>query len=132
VPLKAMGFDVVFNLLLMMLGNPIYILAASTVGYMIFNTLNLIAGYLLRKDAPAAARPYRAPATMIRLGIVFAAVNFVLLFVGAPSWGWKYVGLGWGIVLAGIVIYYYRRWSDRRIAAGAAIGLAGIPKRPEP
>jgi len=35
----------------MMLGNPIYILAASTVGYMIFNTLNLIAGYLLRKDA---------------------------------------------------------------------------------
>jgi hypothetical protein len=24
----------------------------------------------------------------------------VLLFVGAPSWGWSYVGLGWLIVLA--------------------------------
>jgi amino acid transporter len=131
VPLKAMGFDVVFNLLLMMLGNPIYILAASTVGYMIFNTLNLIAGYLLRKDAPAAARPYQAPLTMIRLGIVFAAVNFVLLFVGAPSWGWKYVGLGWAIVLAGVVIYYYRTWSDRRIAGRAAVGMATLSHRPE-
>jgi amino acid transporter len=131
VPLKAMGFDVVFNLLLMMLGNPIYILAASTVGYMIFNTLNLIAGYLLRKDAPAAERPYHAPVTMIRLGVVLAAVNFVLLFVGAPSWGWKYVGLGWAIVLAGIVIYYYRAWSDRRVATRAAVGMATMPQRPE-
>src|SRR3990170_1680601 len=91
VPMRAMGFDVVFNLFLMMLGNPIYILAASTIGYMVFNSLNLIAGYLLRKDAPDAARPYRAPVTMLRLGIVLAAVNFMLLFVGAPSWGWKYV-----------------------------------------
>ena len=132
VPLKAMGFDVVFNLLLMMLGNPIYILAASTVGYMIFNTLNLIAGYLLRKDAPDAARPYRAPTSMIRLGIVFAAVNFVLLFVGAPSWGWKYVGLGWLIVLAGIAIYYYRAWTDRRLPGRVAIGMPALPRRPEP
>ena len=129
VPLKAMGFDVAFNLVLMMLGNPIYILAASTVGYMIFNVLNLVAGYLLRKDAPAATRPYRAPTTMIRLGVVLAAVNLVLLFVGAPSWGWSYVGLGWLIVLLGIVIYYCRAWSDRRraterVAVGAA-PLAG-------
>ncbi len=120
VPLKAMGFDVLFNLVLMLIGNPIYILAASTVGYVVFNSLNLIAGYLLRKDAAAAERPYRAPITMIRLGVVFAAVNFVLLFVGAPSWGWKYVGIGWGIVLVGIAIYYYRAWSDRRIAATQA------------
>jgi len=126
VPLKAMGFDVEFNLLLMMLGNPIYILAASTVGYMIFNTLNLIAGYLLRKDAPAATRPYRAPVTMIRLGVVFAAVNLVLLFVGAPSWGWSYVGLGWLIVLAGIAIYYYRAWSDRRVPERATVAAATL------
>ncbi len=132
VPLKAMGFDVVFNLFLMMLGNPIYILAASTVGYMIFNTLNLVAGYLLRKDAQAAQRPYRAPVTMIRLGVVLAAVNLVLLFVGAPSWGWKYVGLGWLIVLAGIVIYYYRSWSDRRIAGQAPASVATLAGRQEP
>jgi amino acid transporter len=131
VPLKAMGFDVVFNLFLMMLGNPIYILAASTVGYMIFNTLNLVAGYLLRKDAPAARRPYRAPVIMIRLGVVLAAVNLVLLFVGAPSWGWSYVGLGWLIVLSGIVIYFYRSWSDRRIPAREAAAAAALARGEE-
>jgi hypothetical protein len=99
---------------LMLLGNPIYILAASTIGYMVFNTLNLVAGYLLRKDAAEVARPYRAPVAIIRTGVVLAGGNLVLLFVGAPSWGWKYVGLGWLIVLAGVVIYYYRQWSDRR------------------
>jgi len=69
------------------------------------------------KDAPLAERPYTAPLIMIRLGVVFAAVNFVLLFVGSPSWGWKYIGIGWAIVLAGIVIYYARAWNDRRVAA---------------
>jgi amino acid transporter len=117
VPLRAMGFDVVFNLILMLIGNPIYIIAASTVGYMVFNVLNITTGYLLRKDAPLAERPYTAPLIMIRLGVVFAAVNFVLLFVGSPSWGWKYIGIGWAIVLAGIVIYYARAWNDRRVAA---------------
>jgi amino acid transporter len=122
VPLRAMGFDVVFNLVLMLIGNPIYILAASTVGYMVFNVLNLVAGYLLRKDAPDAERPYWAPLTMIRLGIVFAAANFVFLFVGAPSWGWKYIGIGWAIVLFGIVVWYWRAWSDRRLTQSAPVG----------
>jgi len=124
VPLRAMSFDIAFNLVLMLLGNPIYILAASTIGYMVFNSLNLMAGYLLRKDAPDAARPYRAPVIMIRLGVVLAAGNFVLLFVGAPSWGWKYVGLGWLIVVAGVAIYYYRSWSDRRREAQAPLVVA--------
>jgi len=119
-----MSFDIAFNLVLMLLGNPIYILAASTIGYMVFNSLNLMAGYLLRKDAPDAARPYRAPVIMIRLGVVLAAGNFVLLFVGAPSWGWKYVGLGWLIVVAGVAIYYYRSWSDRRREAQAPLVVA--------
>ena len=100
---------------------------------MVFNTLNLIAGYLLRKDAPLAERPYRAPVAMLRLGIVLAAVNFVLLFAGAPAWGWSAVGTGWGIVLAGVVFYYWRMWSDRRRLAPArpAVGLATIRHRPD-
>ena len=125
VPLKAMTFDVAINMVLMLLGNPIYILAASTIGYMVFNSLNLVAGYLLRKDAPAAERPYRAPLTMVRLGVALAAVNLVLLFIGAPSWGWKYVGLGWAIVFAGIVIYYWRAAADRRAPGARAVGASG-------
>ena len=91
---------------------------------MVFNSLNLVAGYLLRKDAPSAERPYRAPLAMVRLGVALAAVNVVLLFIGAPSWGWKYVGLGWAIVFAGIGIYYWRAAADRRAPAAQAVGAS--------
>lgn len=131
VPVKAMGFDMAVNIFLMMLGNPIYILAASTIGYMVFNSLDLVVAHMLRRDAPDVERAYKAPRIMIRLGVLFASVNFILLFVGAPSWGWKAVGTGWGITIAGVAIYFYRVYIDKRSAMGAGgtqapLGPAGV------
>jgi amino acid transporter len=114
VPVRAMGFDVVFNLFLMLLGNPVAILAASTVGYMVTNVLDLIGGRMLRKNTEGIEAPYRAPNAIMALALPFAAVNFVLLFLGGPSWGWDAVGLGWAIVLVSIPVYLYRHWSDSR------------------
>lgn len=114
VPVRAMGFDVVFNLFLMLLGNPVAILAASTVGYMVTNVLDLLGGRMLRKNTEGIEAPYRAPNAVMALAIPFAAVNFILLFLGGPSWGWDAVGLGWGIVLVSIPVYLYRHWSDSR------------------
>jgi amino acid transporter len=114
VPVRAMGFDVVFNLFLMLLGNPVAILAASTVGYMVTNVLDLLGGRMLRKNTEGIDAPYRAPKAIMALAIPFAAVNFVLLFLGGPSWGWDSVALGWAIVLVSIPVYLYRQWSDSR------------------
>jgi amino acid transporter len=111
VPTRAMGFDVAVNLVLMCLGTPIAILAASTVGYMLTNILDLLGGWMLRRDTKAAGieAPYRAPGWIMRLAPVLAGFNFILLFVGAPSWGWGAVGLGWAIVLLSIPLYLYRQ-----------------------
>ena len=114
VPSRAMGFDVAVNLLLMSLGTPIAILAASTVGYMITNIIDLVGGWLLDRDTARMAVPYRAPRAIMRLAPVLAGFNFVLLFAGGPSWGWGPVALGWGIVLLSIPLYLYRQWSDAR------------------
>ena len=127
VPVRAMGFDVVFNLFLMLLGNPVAILAASTVGYMVTNVLDLISGRMLRTNTEGIEAPYRAPNAIMALAIPFAAVNFVLLFLGGPSWGWDAVGLGWAIVLVSIPVYLYRQWSDSRGGAGPP-----APSRAEP
>ncbi len=124
VPVRAMGFDVVFNLFLMLLGNPVAILAASTVGYMVTNVLDLIGGRMLRKNTEGIEAPYRAPSAIMALAIPFAALNFVLLFLGGPSWGWDAVGLGWAIVLVSIPVYLYRQWSDSRQ------GVAPSPTEP--
>ncbi len=120
VPLKAMWYDVVVNLILMLLGSVAYVLAASTIGYMVSNVLELNAGWLARRDAPNARRPYRAPKVLMNLGLLWAAINFVLLFVGAPLWGWGAVGLGWAIVASGLVLYGYRTWQDRQAGRLAA------------
>ncbi len=117
VPTRAMGFDVAVNLLLMMLGTPIAILAASTVGYMITNILDLLGGWMLDKDTRQMSVPYRAPRAIIRLAPALAGFNFLLLFGGAPTWGWGPVALGWGIVLLSIPLYLYRQWSDGRAPA---------------
>ncbi len=116
VPARAMGFDVGVNLFLMLLGTPISILAASTVGYMITNILDLSGGWLLDRDTRRMEVPYRAPRAIMRMAPVLAGFNFVLLFAGGPSWGWGAVALGWGIVLLAIPLYLYRRWADARPA----------------
>lgn len=114
VPTRAMGFDVGVNLLLMLLGTPISILAASTVGYMITNILDLSGGWLLNRDTRKMEVPYRAPRLIMRLAPTLAGFNFVLLFCGGPSWGWGAVALGWGIVLLSIPLYLYRQWADNK------------------
>ena len=43
-PLRAMATDLVFNLILLMLSDNIFVLAASNVAYMIFIFMNLNAG----------------------------------------------------------------------------------------
>jgi hypothetical protein len=98
----------------MLLGNPVAILAASTVGYMVTNVLDLIGGRILRRGTEGIEAPYRAPTAIMALAIPFAAVNFVLLFLGGPSWGWDAVALGWAIVLVSMPVYLYRQWSDSR------------------
>jgi amino acid transporter len=114
VPTRAMGFDIGVNLLLMLLGTPISILAASTVGYMITNILDLSGGWLLDKDTRKMQVPYRAPRAIMRAAPVLAGFNFLLLFAGGPSWGWGAVALGWGIVLLSIPLYLYRQWADNK------------------
>ena len=60
-PTRAMWTDLGFNLILLMMSDYLFILAASNVGYIIFNFLNLNAGWIHRMDRPNWERPYRAP-----------------------------------------------------------------------
>ncbi len=125
VPDRAMIFDVIVNLFLMLLNVPIAILAASTVGYMVNNCLDLIAGYLLRRDRPTARRPWKAPAVMIRIGLVLSGLNFIFLVFGSYTWGWDAIIIGTIIVLLAIPIYYYRRNVEDRRLPTVAIEPAG-------
>lgn len=113
-PTRAMWTDLSFNLVLLLLSDTVFVLAASTVCYMIFNFLNLNAGWMHRVDNAARPRPYRAPTVLIALGTVLAFVNALLLGWGAAVWGGG--ALIFGLVGAAIIVpvFAYRHYVQDR------------------
>jgi amino acid transporter len=134
-PTRAMWTDLAFNLFLLAIasdaGGYFFILAVSNVGYIIFNFLNLNAGWIHRIDSGHIERPYRAPTILIAIGTVLAFVNLVFLGAGAKVWGYGNVTLWAGLIFAALIIpvFIFRhymqdggRFPDQALAD---LGLAG-------
>jgi amino acid transporter len=86
-PTYAMWTDLAFNLLLLSMSNYVFVLAVSNCNYLIFNFLNLNAGWIHRLDNSRVKRPWRCPTWLLALGTVLAYVNAFLLGAGANVWG---------------------------------------------
>lgn len=86
-PSSAMWTNLVINLILLSMSDYVFLLAASNVGYIIFNFLNLNAGWIHRMDRANWDRPYRAPTTLIVIGTLLAYFNLLLMGMGANVWG---------------------------------------------
>jgi amino acid transporter len=109
-PTRAMWTDLGFNLLLLLLSDYVFVLAASNVGYIIFNFLNLNSGWIHRMDRPDWARPFRAPTIILGIGIFLSFVNMALMGLGADIYG---AGtLTAGLVFAALIIpvFVYRHY----------------------
>ncbi len=114
-PTAAMWTDLVFNLVLLAIAASdatayYFILAVSNCGYIIFNFLNLNAGWIHRIDSGHVARPYKAPTIILALGTIFAFVNVV--FMGAGAKVWNPVALWAGLIFAALIIpvFCYRHY----------------------
>jgi hypothetical protein len=78
---------------------------------MIFNFLNLNAGWIHRIDSGHVERPWKAPNWLIGLNTVLAFVNALFLGAGAKVWGYS-TALWVGFVLAALIIpvFAYRHY----------------------
>ena len=114
-PTGAMWTDFVFNLFLLALASDVggyfYVLAISNVGYILFNFLNLNAGWIHRIDSPNMERPWKAPAVLIGVNTVLAFVNALFLGAGAKVWGYSNA-LWAGLFFAALIIpvFCYRHY----------------------
>jgi amino acid transporter len=114
-PTRAMWTDLVFNLFLLAIASDAagyyFILAVSNVGYIIFNFLNLNAGWMHRVDSGHIERPYRAPTWLIGLNTILAFVNAVFMGAGAKVWGYSNA-LWVGFIFAALIIpvFAYRHY----------------------
>jgi amino acid transporter len=114
-PTRAMWTDLVFNLIVLAIASAdatsfFFILAVSNCGYIIFNFLNLNAGWIHRIDNGHIARPWRAPNWLLGVGAVFAFVNAI--FMGAGAKVWNPSALWAGLVAAALIIpvFWFRHY----------------------
>jgi amino acid transporter len=110
VPTYAMWTDLGVNLVLLLMSDYIFVLAVSNCNYMIFNFLNLNAGWIHRKDNARVPRPFKAPLPLFIGGTCMAYVNVFLLGAGANAWGKGTLLAGWVSALIAIPVFYYRHY----------------------
>lgn len=101
-PTNAMWTDLGFNMILLLMSDYIFVLAVSNVCYIIFNFLNLNAGWIHRIDNKDVHRPWRAPSVLLFAGTALAYVNVFAMGGGADVWGKR--TLITGLVAAALII----------------------------
>jgi amino acid transporter len=113
-PVGAMLTNLVFNLFLLLLSDSVFIIGAANVGYLIFNFLNLNAGWIHRLDRPRQERPWRAPTWLLGAGAVLSFANLAFMGFGADVYG---AGtLLTGLVFAALIVpvFIYRHFIQDR------------------
>jgi signal transduction histidine kinase/amino acid transporter/ActR/RegA family two-component response regulator len=106
------GMAVVF----LLIGDPIWLIAAANLTYLIGIGMPSVAVWLLRRNEPEMTRPYRAPAGTIVLGLFAAGVWALTTVLGFQQFGLPTVLAGIAFAYSGTVLYAWRKMLDRRKA----------------
>jgi amino acid transporter len=116
VPSRALWVTMVVNLLILVfVGNPVAILVASNIGYILAITLAVIGFLLLRRDRPSWPRPIRLGRAWVPVAVAVAAFNATILLAGATNPGLSHAGgtkevlIGLLLLSFGAVLFVYRQ-----------------------
>jgi amino acid transporter len=122
VPARAMFFNVLASLVVVLLGGAVEIYSFSNVGY-VFSFLPVLVGYyLLRRDRPNARRPFKLPEPFKYVALALAVLFGIIWLYGGIMYSTIfdteiYYFLGWAVLLAYLPLYLYRtRVEDPRMA----------------
>lgn len=122
-PWAATVFTAVMAIIFLLIGDPVWLIAAANLTYLIGIALPNVAVWLLRRSQPEAPRPYRAPKGTIVLGLIAAGVWGLSVVLGFQQFGLITVIVGFVFAYSGSAAYAWRKFSDRRKA-----GLPGIAR----
>ncbi|ATU08631.1 APC family permease [Methanohalophilus portucalensis] len=115
-PIVAMVVIGLFNLLLISMGTPTAILAASAIGYTCANGISLFA-YVKAKLNPEMAaldRPFKAPTGWKNIALLFGIFNIPLCLVGVVylnslEVGWTSTWVGFIVLALYLPMWFYSR-----------------------
>jgi amino acid transporter len=109
-PSNAMLTDLCFNLILLLMSDSVFVIGAANVGYMIFNFLNLNAGWIHRLDRPRQERPWRAPNWVLAVGAALSFVNLAFMGFGADVYGVGTLSTGLGFCALIVPVFIFRHY----------------------
>ena len=109
------------SIIFLLIGDPIWLIAAANFTYLIGICLPSVAVWLLRRDKPQMERPYRAPLGFINLGLIAAIAWGLSAILGLQQFGLPTVMFGLVFAYSGAALYALRKFNDRREQ-----GLPGI------
>ena len=98
----------------LMLGDPVWLIAAANLAYLIGIAMPSVAVYLLRHNEPDLPRPFRAPRGAIALGVGAAIMWLLTVVFGFQQFGLPTVVIGISFACSGSLLYAWRKFSDRR------------------
>ena len=109
-PTNAMLTNLAFNFLLLLLSDTVFVIGAANIGYLIFNFLNLNAGWIHRFDRPRQERPWRAPTWILAAGAILSFVNLAFMGFGADVYGSGTLLIGLAFAALIIPVFIYRHY----------------------
>jgi diguanylate cyclase (GGDEF)-like protein len=107
--LLTAGMAIIF----LMMGVPIWMIAAANFTYLISVCMPNIAAWLLRRNLPDATRPYCAPRGTIILGLAASAIWLLSAILGFQQFGLPTVLFGLALAYSGAALYAWRVIEDR-------------------
>ncbi len=113
-PWAATALTASASIIFLVMGDPVWIIAAANFTYLIGICMPNIAAWLLRRDQPDAVRPYRAPRGTITLGVVAASIWLLAAVLGFQQFGLPTVVFGLVLAYSGAGLYLWRVIEDRR------------------
>jgi diguanylate cyclase (GGDEF)-like protein len=121
VPWVATAFTAAMSIVFLLLGDPVWMIAAANLTYLIGIALPSVAVWLLRRHSPELHRPYRATRGTIGLGLAAAGVWTLTAVLGFQQFGLPTVVFGMALAYSGAAFYALRRHSDGRSAGPSNI-----------
>ncbi|HEY0791871.1 MAG TPA: PAS domain S-box protein, partial [Chthoniobacterales bacterium] len=122
VPWAATLLTAAMALEFLFIGDPMWLIAAANLTYLIGIALPNVAVWLLRRDQPDKVRLYRAPRGTIGLGLFAAGVWALATVLGFQQFGLPTVLAGIVFAYSGVVLHAWRQISDWRKAGRPAVG----------
>ncbi|MEO8616801.1 MAG: APC family permease, partial [Luteolibacter sp.] len=110
-------------IIFLLIGDPVWLIAAANLTYLIGIGMPSVAVWLLRRNQPTLLRPYRAPRGTIVLGLLAAGVWGLTVIFGFQQFGLPTVIVGIAFAYSGAALYAWRKIEDR-----CKLGLPAIAR----